>query len=163
MLGAPDPCRPVLEVALRPGQVHRPPPPGGLVVVAVAPAAADRAIASPSIATPNTTVFTSPSTQRRIFAMRPPSVVPDTFGEVESYGKRAPDGPARGRLSRNYLFSTLELGKGSCGHPHKLPKSQILRRYPCIGNSFRDAYMFQCFSFVRIAVGQGGAEVLNRS
>ena len=112
-------------------------------------------IASPSIATHNTTVFTSPSTQRRIFAMRPPSVVPDTFGEVESYGKRAPDGPARGRLSRNYLFSTLELGKGPYGHPHKLPKSQILRKYPCIGNSFRDAYMFQCFSFVRIAVGQG--------
>lgn len=56
-------------------------------------------IASPSIETPRTTVFTSPSTQRRIFAMRPPSAVPDTFSEVECYGKRTPDGPSRGRPS----------------------------------------------------------------
>ena len=85
----------------------------------------DTTIASPSIVTPSTTVFTSARTYRRIFAMRPPPVAPDTFGEVESYGKGAPSGPVRGRSCQSYLFPTRELGKAVGGHPHKLPKSQI--------------------------------------
>ena len=84
---------------------------------------ADTTIASPSIVTPSTTVLASARTYRRIFAMRPPPVAPDTFGEVESYGKRAPSGPLRGRSCQSYLFPTRELGKAVGGHPHKLPKS----------------------------------------
>ena len=56
--------------------------------------------------------------------MRPPPVAPDAFGEVESYGKRAPSSPLRGRSCQSYLSSTRELGKAVDGHPHKLPKSQ---------------------------------------
>jgi len=82
-------------------------------------------IESPSIATPRTTAFTSDRTCRRIFAMRQPSLGSDTFGEVESYGKTAPNGPARGRSPWTCLISTRELGKGVVAHPHKLPKSHI--------------------------------------
>ena len=86
---------------------------------------ADTTIASPSIAAPPATVLASARTYRRVFAMRPPPVAPDAFGEVESYGRGAPSGPLRGRPCQSYLFPTRELVKAVGGHPHKLPKSQI--------------------------------------
>mgnify|MGYP001674147803 CR=1 FL=1 len=51
---------------------------------------ADTTIASPSIAAPPATVLAGARTYRRAFAMRPPPVAPDAFGEVESYGRGAP-------------------------------------------------------------------------
>ena len=42
---------------------------------------------------------------------------------MESYGKRAPSGPARGRSRQSHLFSIRELVKAGDGHPQELPKS----------------------------------------
>ena len=91
---------------------------------------ADTTIASPSVAAPPATVLASARTYRRAFAMRPPPVAPDAFGEVESYGRGAPSGPLRGRSCQSYLFPTRELVKAVGGHPHKLPKSQKKRILP---------------------------------
>ena len=135
-LGARRPGGPVPREALGPRQARGPPPPGRLVVAALAPPAAGRAPRLPPHARPRrhddrvaldrrppATVLASARTYRRAFAMRPPPVAPDAFGEVESYGRGAPSGPLRGRSCQSYLLPTRELVKAVGGHPHKLPKS----------------------------------------